>query len=68
MGAGGAPTGAPKVPKSGAEGAAPPGGEGNPAEGGCFASTYNGGIFRLYMAMNSFGTRYESLAIRTIAY
>jgi len=36
MGAGGAPTGAPKAPKGGAEGATPPEGEGNPAEGGYF--------------------------------
>ena len=35
MGAGGTPTGA---PKGGAEGATPLGGEGNPAEGGYFAS------------------------------
>ena len=40
MGAGGAPTGAPKAPKGGAEGATPPEGEGNPAEGGNFASNY----------------------------
>ena len=30
----GTPTGAPKVPKGGAEGTTPPEGEGNPAEGG----------------------------------
>ena len=35
MVAGDALTGA---PKGGADGAAPPEGEGNPAEGGCFAS------------------------------
>ena len=38
MGAAGAPTGALKAPKGGAHGATPPEGEGNPAEGGCFAS------------------------------
>ena len=40
MGAVSAPTGAPKAPKGGAEGATPPEGEGNPAEGGNFASNY----------------------------
>ena len=40
MGAGGVLTGASKVPKGGAEGAAPPESEGNPAEGECFASIY----------------------------
>ena len=34
MGAAGTLTGPPKVPKGGAEGATPPEGEGNPAEGG----------------------------------
>ena len=38
MGAGGAQTGASSAPKGSAEGATPPEGEGNPAEGGCFAS------------------------------
>ena len=40
MGTAGTPTGAPKAPKGGAGGATPPEGDGNPAEGGCFASTY----------------------------
>ena len=39
MGAVGTPTGAPKVLKGGAVGATPPEGEGNPAEGGYFASS-----------------------------
>ena len=39
MGTTGAPTGAPKGPKGGAQGATPPEGEGNPDEGGYFAST-----------------------------
>ena len=34
MGAAGAPTGALQAPKLGVEGATPPEGEGNPAEGG----------------------------------
>ena len=38
MGAAGAPTGASKAPKGGAEGATPPEGEGNLAKGGYFAS------------------------------
>ena len=38
MGTGGVPTGAPQARKGGTEGAAPPEGEGYPAEGGCFAS------------------------------
>ena len=40
MGAGGTPTGAPYALKGCAEGATPPEGEGNPAEGGYFASLY----------------------------
>ena len=34
------PKWAPEAPKGGADGAAPPEGEGNPAEGGCFASYF----------------------------
>ena len=37
-GARGTPTGVPRTPKGGAEGATPPEGGGNPAEGECFAS------------------------------
>ena len=40
MGTAGAPTGAPMAPKGGAQGTTPPEGEGNPAEGGYFASIY----------------------------
>ena len=40
MGARGAPTGVPTAPKGGTEGTTPPEAEGNPAEGGYFASIY----------------------------
>ena len=41
MGGSGAPTGAPRAPKGGARDATPTEGEGNPTEGGYFASLTN---------------------------
>ena len=37
---------------TGAKDAAPPEGEGNPAEGGCFASAYMVRIYAIYSIMN----------------
>ena len=57
---GGCPNGRRGRPNRGAEGATPPEGERNPAEGGCFASTTQYGMYD-FEEVNIFGLSYMTI-------